>query len=165
MNIIECIKTRRSVRNYLNQPIEPQLIEDLIEAAIWAPSGKNSQPWKFCIVNDNDKISAISNASIYGKWMRTAPCFIVVFLDKTKAYDYVKDVQSCGAAIQNILLSAHSSGLGACWVGEILKNSEKVKEILNLANAQLELMAVITIGYPQRQTVNAGRNNILTFII
>ena len=165
MDTLECIKTRRSIRSYTDQIIDSGLIDKLIDSAIWAPSGKNGQPWKFCIITDKDKINIISDLSIYGKWMRTAPCFIVVLLDKNKSYDYLKDAQSCGAAIQNILLTAHSLGLGTCWIGEILKMGEKIKNILDIHNDQVELMAAITIGYPQGSSINADRKDFLTFIV
>ena len=79
MDILECIKTRRSIRGYTDQSIAPDILDKLIESAIWAPSGKNGQPWKFCIVQNKTLINKISNLSVHGKWMKTAPCFIAVF--------------------------------------------------------------------------------------
>ena len=76
------------------------IIEKLIQAAVNAPSCNNGQPWRFKIVTDKTLINAISNLSVYEKWMRIAPCFIIVYLDEDASYDYIKDMQSCGAAIR-----------------------------------------------------------------
>ena len=72
---------------------------------------------------------------------------VVVFLDKGHMYHYVKDVQSIGACIQNMLLCVHSLGLGGVWLGEILKSSEMVNKILDAPDTY-ELMAVIALGHP-----------------
>lgn len=146
MDLLEVIKTRRSVRSYLETPIDEKVIMELIESAIWAPSSKNNQPWKFKIINEQKIISEISDHSIHGEWMKTAPCFIVVYLDKQKTTNYTKEVQSCGAAIQNILLYAHSIGLGSCWVGEVQNNND-INGILSIDSEKFELIGIITIGY------------------
>ena len=91
MDAIECIKTRRSVRQYTEQSINQHIIRQILEAGISAPSGKNGQPWKFKIITDKDLICSVSKLSIYGSWMKTSPLFITVFLDNTCSYDRVKD--------------------------------------------------------------------------
>lgn len=153
MNIFNCIKTRRSIRNYTDQPIDSKMIKKLIKAAIWAPSAKNGQPWKFCIIQSKDLIEKISELSIYRRWMKTSACFIIVFLDKEKSYDYIKDIQAIGASIQNILLTAHSYGIGSCWIGEILKQEKLLKKSLEINNENLELMAVVSLGYSNKDII------------
>lgn len=165
MEILECIKTRRSVRKYTEKHIDDENIEILIKAAICTPSGKNGQPWKFKIIDDKNLISKVSELSIYGRWMKTASHFILVFLDKDCSYNYLKDVQSCGAAMQNIMLAAYSLGIGSCWIGEILPNGTKVKSILNIDNDKLELMGIITLGYAAVRSLNPGRNEYESFFI
>jgi nitroreductase len=164
MEILECIKTRRSIRNYSDQSIDKSGIDKIIEAAIWAPSGKNGQPWKFKVITDKELINQISDMSIYGNWMKNASCFICVFLDKEKSYDYIKDVQSCGAAIQNILLCAHSLGIGSCWIGEILEKSEQIIKLLKFNENRYELMALVILGYKASRTLNPGRRDISSFL-
>ncbi len=165
MEVIDCIKSRRSVRNYINQEIEVDIINKIIEAGICAPSGKNGQPWRFKIVTDKYIIHCLSELSIYKNWMQTSACFIVVFLDNDFSYNYVKDVQSCGAAIQNMMLTAHSLGIGSCWIGEILPKGETVKEILQITKDSLELMAIITLGYSSGDAVNSGRKKTELFLL
>lgn len=165
MNVIDCIKSRRSVRCYTEQHIDNKNIETIIKSAIWTPSGKNGQPWKFKIVDDKNMICKLSDLSIYGSWMKTASHFILVFLDKRYSYNYVKDVQSCGATMQNIMLTAHSLGIGSCWIGEILPKADEVKNILEIENDNIELMGVITLGYERGKSINPGRKEYESFFV
>lgn len=165
MEVFDCVKTRRSIRNYLDQPIDKTDINKIIESAIWTPSGKNGQPWKFKIITNKELINKISEMSIYRKWMISVPCFICVFLDKEQSYNYIKDVQSCGAAIQNIMLCAHSLGIGSCWIGEILEKSDQVIKLLKLDGKRYEFMALVTLGYKANKTLNPGRKEINSFLL
>lgn len=167
MDVFNCIKTRRSVRSYSDLPIGQADINKLIESAIWAPSGKNGQPWMFKIVSKKEDINALSNMSIYKKWVSTASCFILVFLNKGKSYDYIKDIQSCGAAIQNILLCAHSLGIGSCWIGEVIDKSEEIKNDFRVDDKNLELMGVISLGYKsdKAKKIIVKRNDIKSFML
>lgn len=165
MDIYDCIKNRRSVRSYTDKKIDSEKLKLIVSASIWAPSGKNGQPWKVYITQDPEIIDSISSLSIYRSWMKTAPCIILFFLDKEKSYDYLKDVLASGAAIQNMLLAAHASGLGTCWIGELLSKSMQIKEYLKIKNDYLELMGVLTVGYPTRRTVPPRRKDISEFLL
>ena len=165
MEVFNCIRTRRSVRGFFDQPIDQKIIDKLVEAAIWAPSGKNGQPWKLKIVTDTDVINHLADQSIYGEWMRTAPCIILVFLDQGRSYHYIKDVQSCGAVFQNIALCAHSLGIGSCWIGEILSKAIRIKETLKIKDEPLELMGALALGYAERNTRNPGRRKTESFLL
>lgn len=165
MNVLEGIFTRRSVRKFVTNKIEDEQIQVLIKAATWAPSGKNGQPWKFKIITDEEKIESISHLSIYEEWMKKAPCFILVFLDKRISYHYVKDVQSCGAAIQNILLAAHEMGIGSCWIGEILAKENEVKQISEITDDAYELMGIVVLGFEENEAINVGRRDLNSFLL
>jgi nitroreductase len=82
-----------------------------------------------------------------------------VFVDKEAMYHAVKDYQAMGACIQNMLLAAHALGLGAVWLGEILNNAGKVRELLELPES-LDLMAVVAIGHPAETSKKSQRKNI-----
>ena len=86
MEVLECIRTRRSVRRYTDETIKEEVIQEILKTAVTAPSGKNGQPWRFRIVTNQKDIEQISELSVYKGWMRTAPCFIVAFLDKARSY-------------------------------------------------------------------------------
>lgn len=165
MDTIKCIRGRRSIRNYIDQEIDYGLLQQLLKDTVWAPSGKNRQPWKFKIVTDKELMKSFSKLSINLKWLKDAPCFIFVFLDKSISYDYIKDVQSCGALIQTMLLCATSYGLSSCWVGEILNISTKIMEFLEISDVNFELMALVVLGYSEKETVISTRKNIDDFII
>jgi len=103
------------------------------------PSGKNNQPWKFAIIRNPSLKEVLANLTHSRSIIQGAPVCIAVFLDHSRVYDKTKDVQAIGACIQNMLLTIHSLGLGGIWLGEILKNKERVAELLG-AGKDLELM-------------------------
>ncbi len=130
--IMKAIHERRSVRHFMDTPVSRDLIMTAIEAASWAPSGLNNQPWRFAIIWDQAMKEALAALTKYSNTLKSASVLIAGFLDKEASYDYTKDCQAIGACLQNLLLSLHSMDLGAVWIGEILKNKERVTEILGL---------------------------------
>lgn len=153
------IAKRKSCRSYLPKEVSIEDIYTILESARWAPSGKNGQPWRFIIVKNKEIKKKIADCSIYGHWMNIANSFIVVYLDKEKSYNYKKDIQSIGAAIENICLQATSMEIDTCWIGEILNNAQKVNEILEVPES-FELMAVICVGYEDKKAEQVGRLEI-----
>lgn len=145
--VIDNILSRRSVRRYADRAVSDEAIETMLECARFAPSGLNNQPWRFAVVDDPAVIVKLAELTHYADIILSAPLLIAVFLDTFSSYNRDKDLEAVGAGIQNILLSAHSVGLGAVWLGEILKNKEKVSDIL-AAPSSFELAAVIAVGYP-----------------
>lgn len=110
-------------------------------------------------------IEKVSVLSVYRNWLRTSACQIAVFLDNKSSYNYVKDIQSCGAAIQNMLLCAYSLGIGSCWIGEILPNAKIVKKLCGIENDDYELMAVIALGYYDTPIIQGERKAKEEFLI
>ncbi|MBU3145851.1 nitroreductase [Clostridium sp. CF012] len=169
-SVMSCILNRRSIRAYTSEEVSKDAIIQLLTAANWAPSGNNIQPWRFSVVmNSKELIKKLSSLTVYHNWVVDAPCLIAVFLD-TKFLDdkvpsiYLKHTQSIGAAIQNMLLAANELGLGTCWIGEILKNEDKVRELLGVSD-DLQLMAVISVGYPSRSSLKSKRRDISENIV
>jgi nitroreductase len=154
MDIFEIIKTRRSIRRFTDEPVQDEIIDKIIDAGIWAPSGLNNQPWKFGVIKDDGLKREIAALTRYSKIVLGADTLIAVFLDHSLSYDRTKDAMAVGACIQNMLLAIHSLGLGAVWLGEILKNREKVLELIG-GSDDIELMAIIAVGHPD-QTGGAG---------
>jgi nitroreductase len=168
--VMSCILNRRSVRTYISKEVSRDDIMQLLTAASWAPSGNNLQPWRFSVVmNNKDIIRELSSLTVFRNWVQNSSCLIAVFLD-SKATDskiqsiYLKHIQSIGAAIQNILLAAHELGLAACWIGEILKNEGKVRELLEVSD-DLQLMAVIAVGYSNKNDLKSKRRDITKNIV
>lgn len=162
--VLAAIYSRRSVRDYTSEPVSKDLIYEIIQAGTWAPSGLNNQPWRFAIVQDPQRKEALATLTRYGEIIRRAPVVIAVFVDKEAMYHEVKDHQAMGACLQNMLLAAHALGLGAVWLGEILKNADKVREILELPE-NLDLMAVVALGHPKRRNQTSTRKPLSEVIL
>jgi nitroreductase len=150
MDTFELISTRRSIRKFTDELVSDDLINKIITAGTRAPSGLNNQPWRFAVIRDSELKAEISALTHYSKIVLGANVLIAVFLDNSASYDRTKDSQAIGACIQNMLLYIHSTGLGAVWLGEILKNKDKVLELVQ-GPEDHELMAVIALGYPAEQ--------------
>ena len=148
MNILEFIKTRRSIRKFLDQPVEKEHLDTILEAARWAPSAGNCQPWRFVVVTDSQKIKKF-DPFFHQPWVISAPAVIVVLAnpeDSRRRYGPTSEwfVQDCAAASQNMLLMAHGLGLGAVWIGAFGK--EAVRETLEIPS-QLEVLGLICVGH------------------
>lgn len=164
MDILDIIKSRRSVRKFTTVPIAEELIDMILDAGRWAPSGMNNQAWRFAIIRDFGLKEEIAGLTHYSKVVRSADMLICVFLDNEKSYHREKDIQSVGACLQNMLLEAHSLGLGAVWLGEILKSSEQIRKVLGL-DESLELMAVIALGHPDEKPREVKRKELKELIV
>lgn len=151
MDVFECVTTRRSVRKYLDTPVEWDKVGTVLEAGRAAPSAGNLQNWRFVVVLDKDKRHQIADAALQQSWMKNAPLHIIVCSEPKKAEQFyglrgerLYSVQNCAAAIQNMLLTAHSLGLGSCWVGAF--DEEMLKRVLNIPE-EVRPQAIITLGY------------------
>ena len=159
MELIEGIYTRRSIRQYTGQPVHREQLLEIIKAGTWAPSGMNNQPWRFVIVQGDEVKSDLSKQTKYHFIIERAAACIAVFVDRSAMYNDVKDHQAMGACIQNMLLAAHGLGLGAVWLGEILKNADGVRALLGLPK-EMELMAVVSLGHPVSKNHSSTRKDI-----
>jgi len=160
MEIIDTIKTRRSIRNFKDTPVEKEKLDQVLEAGIMAPSAKNYQSWEFIVVKDSDKIKNISISSTGRCRFEGVPVMIAVCSDMTRVAGSTEErrnrfsIQDCAAATQNILLAAHSLGLGTCWVGSY--DETLVREELNIPG-HLRLLTLIPVGYPAEQPLAPER--------
>lgn len=164
LDILEIIKTRRSIRRFKDKPLPDELIENILEAGRWAPSGLNNQPWRFAVITDTAIRNEFSKLTHYSRIVKSAKVLIAVFLDNAESYNRIKDIQAIGACLQNMLLEAHSLGLGAVWLGEIIKSNETIKQILGLGE-NLELMAVVALGYPDERPKSTSRKRLKDLIV
>lgn len=148
MDLLKAIKTRRSVRSFENRKVEDEKIEQIIDAARWAPSACNLQHWLFISIKDKFiKEKIIKNGEAQSQ-IRYAPINIAVFYDKSLSTENNANIQSCSAAIQNLSLMAHSLGLGTNWIAGINK-PEIIRKILNVPE-RYKLLAIIMLGYPKK---------------
>jgi nitroreductase len=165
MDFNQKIQERYSCRKFKSAPIPDNLLRVILETARWAPSGLNNQPWAFIILKDVAIKEHVAQQTHYSAIIRNAPVCIAIFLDKEAGYNYVKDVQACGAVIEHILLASHNLGLGSVWLGEILNKREEVERILKVPPTW-ELMAVVALGYPDERPTSRSRKPLteLTFL-
>jgi len=157
--VLEAIFARRSVRQYTDDPVDHHVVQTILEAGRWAPSGLNNQPWRFAVVRDSKMREKVAQYTRYREIIRNAPVIIAVFIDNDASYDRTKDCQGIGACLQNMWLATHALGLGGVWLGEILKNKERVGEILE-APETYELMAVLAIGHPKHRQQKSDRKSL-----
>ena len=152
-DLLEMIYSRKSVREYTDQKVEKEKIDNLLKAAMSAPSGMNTQPWDFVVVDDKEVLEQLGDVKRGAHMVKNAALAIVVCGNMNKAADgYHQDywVQDCSAATENILLAAHAQGLGAVWTEVFNSNMDlvkKVREILDLPDYVVPL-DTISIGYP-----------------
>lgn len=143
---LEIIAERKSVRKYLDKPVEEEKIEQMLRAGMAAPSGKDTRPWEFVIVTDSVILNQMAEKLPYAKMLAHAPMAIVVCGDSTvSAYWYL----DCSAATQNILLAAEALELGAVWTAAYPYEDRisAVREPLLLPDNIIPL-CVIPVGYP-----------------
>jgi nitroreductase len=164
MDLVEGIFSRQSVRHFLPDEIRPDVLCKIIQAGTRAPSGLNNQPWKFVVIRENSVRLKLAELTKYSRIIRDAPVCLAVFIDRELIYHETKDYQAMGACIQNILLAAHGMGLGAVWLGEILKNAEAVNTLLEVPDG-LELMAVVALGRPEHLQKKKPRKGLEEVVV
>ncbi|GAB6138576.1 nitroreductase family protein [Halanaerobaculum tunisiense] len=171
-DIVSTIRDRVSIRDYSQQMISDEIIQELLESAHFAPSAGNLQPWEFYVVKNKEKIQELVAATNDQEWMADAPVVITVCARPAVSANKYGDrgsglyvIQDTAAAIENILLTAEEYDLGSCWVGAFDDN--RVKDILGIKQ-QLWPVALVTIGYPQERVTDAtsrrSLDDVTTFI-
>jgi len=158
LEILEAIRTRRSIRKYTESAVPDDAIDTLLEAAMAAPSAGNEQPWHFIVIRDRNMLEEISKKHQYAQMAKDAQVAIVVCGDETLEKYKGFWVQDCSAATQTLLLAAHAQGLGAVWCG-IYPAKDRVsafRELLRLPDHIVPL-CVVPIGYPAEEKPPAER--------
>ena len=154
------IFSRRSIRKYKDTPINDEIVEQLLKAAMQAPSAGNEQPWEFIILRKKETLKKITEFHPYSKMLLNSDVAIVICGDISKEVFEGYWVQDCSAATENILLEAESMNLGAVWLGVYPMNDrvEALKELLKLPESVIPL-AIVPVGYPDEEKVVVNRFN------
>ena len=161
MALLDLLKHRKSIRDFLDRPVERKKIMMCLEAARLAPSACNSQPWKFIVVDDRqlkDKLGDAAFRGIYSmdSFCKMAPVMVVVVSEKSKFLAriggmfrgtkyYLIDI---GVAIEHFVLQAEDLGLGTCWIGWF--NERAVKSVLEIPHRK-KIDILIALGYYDRE--------------
>ena len=145
--VLQNILQRKSVRSYRSDmPVEKEKVENLLQAGMAAPSGKDKRPWEFIVVDERELLDSLAAHLPYAKMLTSAPMAIVVCGDETKSDYWYLD---CSAVAENILLAAEAQGLGAVWTATYpyRERMEVVSRFLHTPS-QVKSLCVIPVGYP-----------------
>jgi nitroreductase len=161
MVFLDLLRYRKSVRDFLDRPVEREKLMACLEAARLAPSASNSQPWRFVVVDDRELKNRLCDAAFSGiysmnSFCQTAPVIVVVISEKSKFLAriggmfrgtkyYLIDI---GIACEHFVLEAEDLGLGTCWIGWF--NEKAVKSILNIPKHK-KIDILIALGYYDRE--------------
>ena len=153
--LVELLRTRRSIRQFEKRPVEKEKVDQIVEAALRAPSSRGVNPWHFVVVADPETLGNLSKAKPHGAaFLKNAPLAVVVCADPSVSDVWVED-----ASIASIIvhLAATDLGLGSCWI-QIRKRPHEsgtsagghIAGLLNLPE-NLEVESIVAIGYPAEE--------------
>ena len=149
MDALQAILTRHSTRSFKKKEVAPELVRDLLRAAMQAPSAANEQPWHFVVIDDPDLLERIPAIHPYAAMAAEAPVAILVCGEPGREKHDGMWIQDCAAATENILLAAHGLGLGGVWVG-VYPREERMAPLRKLLHIPEPVLpfALVPIGYP-----------------
>jgi len=159
MDLMEAIRARRSIRNFLDRPVEEELLLAVLEAGRIAPSARNMQDWRFIVVRDAATRQMLAGAARDQQFVGQAPVVIA-------ACGTSDLVMTCGQpayaidvaiALDHMTLAAAALGLGTCWIGAFYE--DKVKEILGVPQ-EIRVVALLPLGYPAEEPSPRPRKSL-----
>ena len=184
MNTLDAIAARRSIRKFKDEPIPDEALQAILTAAIQAPSSKNRQPWRFVVVQSDrrtemvrvmrdglTRLKAQGEDIGSGEWtarvMEQAPVTILIFNSEglhpwlahsiDQMFTDLVNLQSIGAAIQNMLLAAQDLGIGSLWICDVLYAYNELGQWLG---EQSEMIAAVSRGYPDESPAARPRKPV-----
>jgi nitroreductase len=150
-DVFDAMRDRHSVRNFKPDPLPEPTLTRLLEAACWAPSAGNLQPWCFYVVENKQLKERIAEACFEQRQIKEAPAIVVVLADTARASERYGErgsqlycIQDTAAASQNMLLAAAGLGIDTCWIGAF--DEVKVQELIE-APPRLRAVNIICLGY------------------
>jgi len=162
MDLMEAIKTRRSIRKFKEMPVPENLLKEVLNAARLAPSADNAQPWKIIVVRDEQVKHKVAQACNGQKYLVQAPVVLVLCGIPEEAFQTVGGYMSshvidAAIAFDHVTLAARSLGLGTCWVAWF--KEEKVRGILGIPE-DVRVVALSPLGYPDEAPERPSRKNL-----
>lgn len=151
--MLESIRQRRSVRSYLKKEIEKEKLNEVLKAAMFAPTARNLRPWEFVVVTADETKKKLSVATPYASFARDAPVVLVVCYDMNRGRRFKED---CSLCAENVYLEAVNQGLGTCFI-QIAEGTEAgegnpedyVKKVLFIPE-NFRVQCLLPIGYPAK---------------
>ncbi|HSD57827.1 MAG TPA: nitroreductase family protein [Methanotrichaceae archaeon] len=153
--MFDILRKRRSIRRYLDNEIEPEIIDLLKEAALRSPSSRDIKPWRFIFVTDRELLKRLSKAKEHGSsFLDSARLGVVVCADENESDVWIED---CSIASIILQLAGQSLGLGSCWIqirnrmySDSLSSEDYVRDILGLPKG-VKVESMISFGYPDEE--------------
>jgi len=143
-DLLKLLRTRRSIRKFQEENIPESDLESIVDAARFAPTARNAQPWEFVLIVEKIKLAELARLAENGSFLEQAAACIAVFCADTKYY-----LEDGCAATCNILIAATALGIGSCWVaGDKKPYCPQVARLLN-APSGMKLVSLVALGYPQ----------------
>ena len=142
MEVFDAVRTALAVRAYQDKPVPPDVVRRIVEAAHLTASSMNGQPWHFVVVENRDTLRKLGEAVRTGPYIAQAPLAIAVVMEKSP---YA--VSDASRAIQSMILTAWSEGVGSNWTG--FMGLDQVKPLLGIP-ADMDVLAVVPFGYPAK---------------
>lgn len=142
MEVFDAVRTVLAVRSYQDKPVPPDLVRRIVEAGRLTGSSMNGQPWHFIVVEDRGTLSKLGTLARTGSYTGQAPLAVVVVVEETNY-----SVSDASRAIQSMILTAWSEGVGSNWVG--FGGLNEVKSLLGIPRS-MDVLAILPFGYPAR---------------
>jgi nitroreductase len=140
VEVFDAVRTVLAVRSYRDSPVPPDSVHRIVEAGRLTASSMNGQPWHFIVVENRDTIRQLGRLAQTGPYVAQAPVAVVVAIEETRFA-----VSDASRAIQSMILTAWSEGLGSNWVG--FHGLTEVNSLLGIPD-DLDVLAIIPFGYP-----------------
>lgn len=162
MSTTDLFFSRRSVRTFTDTPISRKQLQELLSAAMSAPSACAKDPWRFHVITNKKLLAEIAQTLPNGKFLAQAPAGVLVCGDIATAHggELSYMLQDCSAAIENLLLAATALDIGSCWLGVHPRKErmEYLKTLFGLPESIIPL-SVIALGFPQAKPAPRNRYN------
>jgi len=154
--MLDAIAKRCSVRSYTKEPVSDEDLQEVLKAALSAPSANNVRPWQIIVVRDAAKRTRLSEASQWARFCAEASV-VLVFCGDTERQPYWW-IEDCSASVENALIQAASLGLGTCWVGirdgqggPGPERQRLVRDALGIPQ-HISVLALVSLGHPAGET-------------
>jgi len=151
--MLDLMMKRRSIRKFKPQAIEQEKVDQILKAALWAPTSRNSRPWEFVLVTDREKLEKLAVSKPGGHALKSAALGIVVLGDADKSDVWIEDTS---IATITMIYTAETLGLGSCWVQirerfhdkeKTITSEQYVRELLNIPENK-KVLSIVAMGYP-----------------
>lgn len=157
MEAMDAILTRRSIRTYTSEQVSDEMVTQLLQAAMSAPTAAN-QPYHFVVIRDRSTLEAVLEFHPHAAMLKQASVAIAVVGDPSIETLKGRWVLDCAAATENMLIAANALGLGACWVGiyPVEERIRGLRQLLGLPDHSIPL-SMVSLGYPAEKKAPPAR--------